>query len=348
MPAYFDEKTKTWYCKFNYTDWQVQKKQKMKRGFQKKKDAKEWESRFIAAHKYDEKTTIGTLADDFLEEMKPRRRYNTISAYTNSFKNYIKPYLADLPLGELTDKHIIEWQNRLLESDLSETYINKIDTHFRTLFHFGARRCRIIDNPFDNVEKIGKARAKEMNFWTLEQYRKFIALINDPEKHMAFELLYYTGIRLGELLPLTVSNIDTQEGILHVSQSLQRIKRQDIVTPPKTEKGIRDIVLPKFLCNEIKEYEKRIYGCTEESRLFSFKKSSLYYPMKKYSQLAGIPAIRLHDLRHSHVALLIEKNVSPMVIAERLGHESVDITLGTYGHLYPNKQKEVAEILDAL
>lgn len=348
MPAYFDEKTKTWYCKFYYENWQGQKRQKMKRGFQKKKDAREWECSFITAHKYDEKTTIGSLADDFLAEMTPRRRHNTISGYTNSFKNYIKPYFADLPLSELTEKHIIEWQNRLLQADLAETYIHKIDTHFRTLYSFGARRCKIIDNPFENLEKVGKSQAKAMKFWTLNQYREFITLIKDPEKHMAFELLYFTGIRLGELMPLVVSDIDTQNGILHVTKSLQRVKRQDVITPPKTEKGTRDIILPRFLCNEIEAYKKRLYGCTDDTRLFSMAKCALYYPMKKYSQAAGLPAIRLHDLRHSHVALLIEKNISPLVIAERLGHESIEVTLGTYGHLYPNKQQAVADILDNL
>ena len=70
--------------------------------------------------------------------------------------------------------------------------------------------------------------------------------------------------------------------------------------------------------------------------------------MKKYAEQAGIPRIRIHDFRHSHVALLIEKGVSPLAIAERLGHDSVTVTLGTYGHLYPNKQREIADLLELL
>lgn len=348
MPQYYDENTKTWYCKFNYTDWTGKKKQKMKRGFLKKKDAKDWESKFIASRKYDSQTTIGIITEDYLEEITPRRRCTTISAYKNAFKNHINPYFADLPISALTEKHIIEWQNELLSSGLADTYINKLDTIFRTVYAFGARRCRILDNPFDHLEKIGKCRADEMKFWTLEQYRSFISQIKDPVTFMCFEILYYTGIRLGELIPLTIADADTKNGILHINKSLQRVKRKDIITPPKTQKGIRDIVLPRFLCNEIEEYKSHLYGITDDSRLFEISKCALYYPMKKYSALAGVPAIRIHDLRHSHVALLIEHNISPLVIAERLGHESVDITLGTYGHLYPNKQKEVADILDNL
>ena len=187
-----------------------------------------------------------------------------------------------------------------------------------------------------------------MQFWTLDQYRQFIALIDDPVKHIAFQLLYYTGIRLGELMPLTAADADTTTGMLHITKSLQRINRQDVITPPKTEKGTRDIIMPRFLCSELIEYKKRLYGCDDDTRLFTMSKCALYYPMKKYSQLAGVPRIRLHDLRHSHVALLIEYNVSPLVIADRLGHESIEVTLGTYGHLYPNKQQEIADILDNL
>ena len=217
MPCYYDENTKSWYCKFNYTDWDGQSRQKMKRGFQKKKDAKDWESRFIASRKYDSKTTIGKITTDFLQEITPRRRYTTISNYQNAFKNHINPHFEDLPIGALTEKHVVEWQNRLITSGLADTYINKLDTIFRTVYKFGARRCKILDNPFDGLEKIGKGKAQTMQFWTLDQYQRFIALVDDPVKYIAFELLYYTGIRLGELMPLTAADADTQNGILHIN-----------------------------------------------------------------------------------------------------------------------------------
>lgn len=106
--------------------------------------------------------------------------------------------------------------------------------------------------------------------------------------------------------------------------------------------------MPEFLCKELAKYKEMLYDCSGKTRLFEISKQSLYYPMKKYTEETGLPKIRVHDLRHSHVALLIEKGVSPLVIAERLGHENITVTLGTYGHLYPNKQQEVADILDNL
>ena len=100
------------------------------------------------------------------------------------------------------------------------------------------------------------------------------------------------------------------------------------------------------MCEELENYFKKLYNSNDETRLFTFSKQSLNYPMKKYSKLEELNKIRIHDLRHSHVAMLIEKGLQPLVIAERLGHANVNITLGTYGHLYPNKQGEIADILD--
>ena len=349
MPSYYDEKTKSWYCKFNYLDWQGQRQQKMKRGFPRKKDAADFETRFKASQKYDSKTTIGSIADSYLEEIAPRRRASTIKNYKTTFEKHIKPYFADLPIGALAEKHIIGWQNTILAVDLSDTYIHKLDTIFRTLYAFGAKRCKLLENPFDGLEKIGHARADTMQFWTLNQYRSFIALIEDPVKHLAFDLLFYTGIRAGELLALQIGDIDLVQGILHITKSYQRIGGKNIISPPKTKKGIRDITMPKFLCYEIIEYKKHIYGCDPEFPLFAkMCRGTLKYNLDKYSELAGIPRIRVHDLRHSHVSLLIEQGVAPMIIQERLGHESINTTLGTYGHLYPNKQKQVVDILDNL
>lgn len=121
MPSYYDEKTKSWYCKFNYLDWQGQRQQKMKRGFPRKKDAADFETRFKASQKYDSKTTIGSIADSYLEEIAPRRRASTIKNYKTTFEKHIKPYFADLPIGALTEKHIIGWQNTILAVDLSDT-----------------------------------------------------------------------------------------------------------------------------------------------------------------------------------------------------------------------------------
>lgn len=347
MPVYQDKNTKTWYAKCYYVDYAGVKRQRKKRGFKLQRDAKEWERTFLSSLHFDANTTFKTVADNYIEEQTPRRRMTTIRTYTTALA-HILPTFGNVPMANIDEQMIIRWQNDILGKGFSEIYTNKIDTVFRTIYRHGAKRCKIQGNPFEGIEKIGKANVRSLNFWTLEQYQAFIQHVDGPVARMAFQVLYFTGIRIGELFALTAGDIDPGEHVMHITKSLQRIKRQDVITPPKTEKGIRDIALPLFLEKELENYMSLIYDCTGETRLFEISKQSLYYPMKKYSEEACVPKIRIHDLRHSHVALLIEQGVSPLAIAERLGHDDVTVTLGTYGHLYPNKQKEIADILDNL
>ena len=345
MPSYYDEKTKNWFVKCYYTDHLGVKRQRKKRGFKLQREAKQWEADFLAAQRYDDKTTFRVIAEQFIEEIRPKRRVTSVRVYTVSLA-HILPTFENTPIGSITEQQIVLWQNGLLEKGYSDSYLNKHDTVFRTIYKFGAKRCKLPFNAFDGIPKIGKAHTKSLSFWTYDQYKAFYEHLEKPVTKMAYQVLFYCGLRIGELFALTAADVDLNEKVIHITKSLQRISRQDVITPPKTEKGIRDITIPDFLAKELENYMDMIYDCKGEARLFEISKNALYYPMKKHSQDAGVPKIRIHDIRHSHVAYLIEKGVSPMAIAERLGHENVNITLGTYGHLYPNKQREIADILE--
>lgn len=345
MPTYKDEKGQ-WYCKFYYTDWKGISKQKMKRGFARQKDAKLWESAFISKEKSDEKTTYRTVAEIYLAENKPRWRATTYISKNSSLNNHIMPYFADMALCDTSERNVVEWQNEMLGKGLSVSYLHKVDRIFREIFKFGAKRCKLKDIPFSELNKIGKGDVRSLNFWTHEEYKRFISCVTDPTIHVAFQTLFYTGIRIGELRALMVGDVDLKTNILTISKSLKRLHKKDIVTEPKTTSGIRKISMPVFLCTELESYFKKLYNVSGETRIFTFSDEPLRYAMKKYSLMAEVDRIRIHDLRHSHVAMLIEKGIQPLVIAERLGHANVNITLGTYAHLYPNKQNEIADMLD--
>lgn len=347
MPSYYDEQTKSWYCKFYYIDYTGKRKQKKKRGFKLQREAKQWEASFLSSVKYDDKITFGQIYEKYVFENEPRRKKTTMRTYKVAMA-HVLPTFENIPISKITEEMIINWQNSIISENLSDVFTHKIDTMFRTIYKFGIRRCKIPVNVFSELPKIGKSTTKSLSFWTYEEYNKFICLIQNEKIKVAFDVLYYSGMRLGELLALTAGDIDLKNSTISITKSLQRIERQDVITEPKTEHSIRDIVIPVFLTNELENYMKMIYDCIGNTRLFEISKQSLYYPMKKYSELANVPRIKIHDLRHSHVALLIENNVSPLAIAERLGHEDIKVTLGTYGHLYPNKQNEIANILDGL
>ena len=121
---------------------------------------------------------------------------------------------------------------------------------------------------------------------------------------------------------------------------------QDIITEPKTKQSFRTIEIPEFLKEEIKEFVDGHYGMPDTERLFPVVQEAVQHKMKRQIELAGVKKIRVHDLRHSHVAYLIEKGVEPLLIRDRLGHKDIRITLNTYGHLYPNQQRKIANLLD--
>ena len=159
-------------------------------------------------------------------------------------------------------------------------------------------------------------------------------------------MLYWTGIRCGELLALTPRDFNFERQELIINKSYQRLNGRDVITTPKTKKSNRTIKMPKFLCEEMREYIDMLYEIGEDERLFQITKSYLHHEMDRGAKIAGVKRIRIHDLRHSAISLLIEMGFSALAIAERVGHESIDITY-RYAHLFPTKQTEMADKLDA-
>lgn len=135
---------------------------------------------------------------------------------------------------------------------------------------------------------------------------KFIpTMANKTYSYMAFELLYWCGIRLGELRALTPADFDFDTNMLSITKSYQRIKGEDIITKPKTKRSIRKVIMPETVANEMKDFIDSIYGITPDDRLFPVSKSYLHHEMDRGVKESGVKRIRVHDLRHSHVSLLI-------------------------------------------
>ena len=186
-----------------------------------------------------------------------------------------------------------------------------------------------------------------MDFWTLNEFNTFIDSIRNPHLYAAFMTLYYTGIRCGELLALNLEDVNLDTGTIRISKTYHRINRQDVITSPKTGNSVRDITIPPFLVTCLSDYAERIYGIEPKDRLFQTTQSKLITAMNKYSTISGVKRIRIHDIRHSHVSLLIDMGFTPLLIAERIG-DTVDMVNNIYGHLYPNRHSEVADKLQQL
>ena len=149
---------------------------------------------------------------------------------------------------------------------------------------------------------MGAEERKEMLFWTREEYTKFSeAMMDKPLSFYAFEVLYWCGVREGELLALTPADFDFEKRTLTINKSYQRSNKQDGITTPKTPKSNRVIQMPQFLCDELQDYLKHLYGVEPDSRMFPISKSYLHREMDRGCKQTGVKRIRIHDLRHPYV-----------------------------------------------
>ena len=146
-------------------------------------------------------------------------------------------------------------------------------------------------------------------------------------------------------MALTPADFDFENKIIHVTKSYRRIRGEDVITPPKTDKSIRRVLMPDFFAEEIRQYIDALTYITETDRIFQFTKSYLHHEMRRGCAASGIKRIRIHGIRHSHISLLIDMGFSAIAIADRVGHESIDITY-RYAHVFPSTQVEVASKLN--
>ena len=247
---------------------------------------------------------------------------------------------------------VIRWQNELTEhrdadgKSWASTYLRTVNNQLNAIFNHAERYYGLADNPVRKVDKIGSKKGGEVQFWTKDEYLRFSeAVMDKPLSFRAFELLYWTGIRCGELLALTPSDFMLDSSRLRINKSYQSLHGVDTVTDPKTPKSVRTIVMPAFLRDEMAGFIEMRDDVATDERLFAVTKHFLAHEMERGCKASGVKRIRIHDIRHSHVSLLIEMGFSALAIAERMGHEAVDITY-RYAHLFPTKQDEMAVALD--
>ena len=250
-------------------------------------------------------------------------------------------------MNEIKASDIRLWQNELMKQGYAATYLKTVNNQLAALFNYAMKYYDLQNNPCRRAGSIGKSKADEMKFWTKQEFKQFLEGVSDKrQSYIAFQTLYWTGMRIGELMALTYNDIDLEKRTVSINKSYQRFNERDVITPPKMPKSNRIVNIPKFLTEELKEYISRLYGLMPGDRMFQFTKAFLEHEMIRGVKNTGVKKIRLHDLRHSHASLLIEMGFTPLAIAERLGHEKIETTLNTYSHLYPNKQSQLADELD--
>lgn len=352
MPVYKDNNKKgSWFVSCYYKDYVGHKKQKVKRGFTTKKEAQSWERDFLEHYSNQPTILFKALVDVYLQDYKAKYKLSSYYVKEKNIRSYILPYFGETRINNITPNMIRNWLNNLQAKQggtLSIITKNGIFRNLSAIFSYACKYYGLASNPCKMVDALKDDTKKEKVFLTLEQYKAFKSNITDIRDKVIFDLLFYAGLRQGELLALTFGDVDIDNKLLHISKTRGYAAGNYITTAPKTKSSNRVITLPGFLIDEIKEYKEHCLDTDAAALIFNISKVSIEYKKDKYLKLAGLPHMRIHDFRHSHVALLVELGENPLLIANRLGHSDIKMTLNTYAHLYPNKQKELAQKLENL
>ena len=344
------EKNGTWRIQYRYTDWTGQNKKSQKRGFKTKREAEEW----LAAFKLQQAGDVTMRFSDFWkiyrEDMEKRLRKTTLRQKEYVVIDKLLPYFGNTPLCEITAPMIRKWQGEMMEKGYKETYLKTINNQLCAILNYAVRYYDLKSNPCHKAGSMGKARADKMPFWTTDEFARFEAAIIDKRPSwMAFNILFWTGMRLGELLALTVGDFDFDAGTVSVSKSFVRIDGEDLITPPKTKDSIRTITMPEQLSADVQDYISTLYRAKPGTRLFSsITKSYLETEMKRGVRESGVKPIHIHCIRHSHASMLVQMGFSPLEIANRLGHGRVTTTIETYCHPAEDAQIRIAERLSGI
>ncbi len=334
--------------------------QKYRSGFATKKEAREEYSKLIlsSAKELDEKkktVSFQTFTEEtYLPWYKTQVKESTyLNRYSTIQKHFA--YFYKMATDEIEPIHVQSWQLELAKQ-FSPNYIHVVQGLLSLAFDRAIVLGIAKKNPSRMIGNI-KSKKTQVDFWTLEEFQKVISLLykGDYYEHylfISFWVLFMTGMRIGEAAALLWSDIDFDTGLLSITKTMY-YKSMDDFKPvePKTQASIRTIYVDADTIRELKawqEVQKKVLkncGYVLSYNGIPTSKHTLPRALEKLAELAGVHRIKIHALRHSHASLLISMGENPLLIKERLGHEKIQTTLGTYGHLYPNTNLEVANKL---
>ena len=185
-----------------------------------------------------------------------------------------------------------------------------------------------------------------MQILSLQEFNKMIDCVTDKENKFFYIILFWTGMRKGELLALTYEDVDFENKTIMINKNFQIVKKERLITDPKTPRGRRVIAVNDIVLNCIKELWSTSYKPNKTDKIFYLSKDSLKRQLDTACKKAGVPRIRVHDLRHSHASYLLSNGVNIVILSRRLGHEKVQTTLNIYCHICPSSEDRLNDVLN--
>ena len=301
--------------------------------------------------------TFSELWEEYSNYKKIKLKPQSYRKIENNFINHILPYFKNYLVKDIDSKIYLRWMNKINNENYSFKFKTSLHFCINNILNYAMKIYGLNYNIASKIGNFNKSREipQKINFWTLEEFNKFMSVINDKNYYLLFRVLYFTGMRIGEALALTWQDFTGKS--LSINKTMAKEKDQNgnyIITSPKTISSIRTIKLDKKTIQLIKkkysEDNKKI-GFNNDWYIFRNKKPLTQTTVNRikniYCEFSGVKKIRLHDFRHSHATLLLSAGVPITVICQRLGHTDMAVTLNTYIHLIPNDENRAINLIDS-
>ena len=349
MPVYQDQTTKKWYFSCRFKDWQGIRHQKIKRGFSTKREAKAAEQDFLNQQHGASCMSFTALYELYIADCSARLKASTVISKESLFKFAILPYFERFDSVEnITPADVRQWQNELTKK-YKPTSCRRIHSQLSASLNFAVKYYGLTRNVAAVAGGIGARKADSASYWTLEEFTRAVEQVKELTDRAALTVLFYSGLRVGELLALMLADYNPSAKTLTVTKTLSPTKDGYTIAPPKTPKSKRTVIIPEKASTVLDTYIAALYKPKPKDAIFpSVNGNHLAYVLKLAADGAGVARIRVHDLRHSHASLLINNGANIKAVSERLGHDDIKTTLNTYGHLYQNQDSKLAAMLDKI
>ncbi|MFA1819044.1 tyrosine-type recombinase/integrase [Virgibacillus oceani] len=350
MAIYKDKKRDTWYISVYIGDG-GKRKRIVRRGFKTRPEAKKAEAEIIFnAEMYNSDNPLFTdIVDEFINSYEKQRKATSVHRLKKECRLYIKPFFEGKYIQNIKKRDIKKFHDFLLDK-LSMTSAKNVHGYLSSILNYAVEMEYLNSNVAREVGNIRGSDDKEMDYWTLDEFKLFLTHVEDNTYKALFMTLFYSGMRLGEAIALTWKDVDFDNNIIHINKTANLNK----ITTPKTKTSIRKIKMPQHTMNAIAtvkletkpKHDYFVFGeyCTHKPRTTVTNYFIRY--IRRINKSVNLKQIRVHDLRHSHASYLINKGYDIQIISKRLGHAKVSTTYDIYAHLYPNKEDEAIKDME--
>lgn len=354
MAIYKDNKRGTYYVSVYVEYKNGDRKRVMRRGFKTQAEAKRAEAEIImeATINNPDNPLIDDLLDEYIKWYKKRRKESTVYNKKGVIRRYIRPFFKDKHIQDVKKRDVMKFHDYLLDK-LSLVTAKAIHKDLSAFLNYAIQMEYTNINVARETGNIDAVEDKTINYWTLEEFREFLEVVNNDRYYTLFMVLFYSGARIGEVLALTWNDVDFDNNVIDINKRYYKTT----IDTPKTQSSVRKIKLPNHTINRIKQLKLKEKHKKDDYFIFGefykpLNQSTVAQQFYKYLDMfiddgkQTLKRIRIHDFRHSHATYLINKGYDIQIISKRLGHTKTSTTYDIYAHLYPNKEDEAVNDMD--